>query len=586
MWQTLQFNPGVYKDDSPLAAKGAWVDADKVRFVRGLPQTIGGWEKLTVQTYQGLARGLFAWRDNAGNPHIAVGTHTHLYAYTGGNLVDITPVEASGTYGADPITTLAGSTAVTIAHTSHGRSVGARVLLSGASAVGGITLSGEYTIASVPGANSFTVTASAPASASATGGGGAVAYQYLLAPGNADGAGGSGYGTGSYGGGNFGASSGENAFLRSWSFDAWGETLIAVPRGGRLYQWSLSATQRATVVANAPTACAGAFVAPERIAVVFGCAGESAATSPLRVRWSDQENLTDWAASAADQAGEFDLAKGTRIVAALPGRGENHILTDTALYAMRYTGDSLVYQFPLIAGGAGCIGAKAACTLGGRLFWMSPDGVFYLYDGGTPKPIPCPIQREIFDHLAPAQSDKIWAAPNAAFGEIWWFYPDARDGSEVSRYAIYNTLDGSWSNGRFDRTAWIDAGAHAHPIAAGGGALYFHERLHTADAQPLTAHIESAAIEIGEGDTLMLCRGLMPDFAALIGGLSLSVEMRRTPQATAIVSGPYDITAGSEIIDFLATGRQMKLRFASAAAPSHWRLGRLRADLVSTGQTR
>jgi hypothetical protein len=586
MWQSLQFNAGVFKDDSPLAAKGAWIDADKVRFVRGLPQTIGGWEALTAQTYEGIARGLFAWRDNAGNPHVALGTHSHLYVYTAGSLVDITPVVANGTNGSNPITTVAGSPLVTIGHTAHGRSVGSRVILAGASAVGGVTLAGEYVVASVPNADSFTVTASTAASAGATGGGGTVTYQYLLAPGSIDGTGGSGYGTGTYGGGPFGAGSGTAAFLRSWSFDAWGETLIAVPRGGGAYQWSLVAAQRAQPVANAPSACAGGFVAPERIAVVYGCAGEAAVTSPLRVRWCDQENLTDWNASAADQAGEFDLAKGTRIVTALAGRGENHILTDTALYAMRYTGDTLVYSFPLIAGGAGCIGAKAACTLGGRLYWMSPDGVFYVYDGGAPKPIPCPLQREVYDNLAPAQADKICAAPNAAFGEVWWFYADKRDGNEVSRYVAYNTIDGSWTNGRFDRTAWIDAGAYAHPIAAAAGRLYFHERLDTADGQSFSAHLESAAIEIGDGETIMLCRGLMPDFARLVGGVSLTVEMRTAPLANPTITGAFDITRNSETIDFMATGRQMKLRFQSAGAPSAWRLGRLRADLVSTGQTR
>jgi hypothetical protein len=586
MWQTLQLGPGVFKDDSALSAKGAWIDADKIRFVRGLPQTIGGWESLSAATYEGVARGLFAWRDNAGNPHIALGTHTHLYVYTGGTLVDITPIETSGTLGSDPIRTAAGSQTVTIAHAAHGRSIGSRILIDGASAVGGLVLEGEYTVTGVSDADHFTLRAETAATSDATGGGGAVAFTYLLKPGSADGAAGSGFGTGSYGGGAYGASSGAASFLRSWSFDAWGETLLAMPRGGGLYQWSLTPGARAARITSAPDASTGLFVAPERIVVVYGCAGEAAVTSPLRVRWCDQENLTDWSASAADQAGEFDLAKGTRIVTALPGRGENYILTDTALYAMRYTGDSLVYRFPLIAGGAGCIGAKAACTLGGRLFWMSPDGVFYLYDGSAPKAIPCPIQREIFDHLAPAQGDKIWAAPNAAFGEIWWFYADARDGNEISRYAIYNVNDGSWANGRFDRTAWIDAGAYAHPIAAADGKLYFHERLHTADAQPLAAYIESAAIELGEGDTLMLCRGLMPDFATLIGGISLEVEMRAAPQAGPIISGPFAITATSEIVDFLTTGRQMRLRFASQAAPSKWRLGRLRADLVSTGQTR
>jgi hypothetical protein len=53
-YQKLAFKPGIYKDDSPLEAEGYWVDADKIRFVRGLPETIYGWGKVSGSTLLGI----------------------------------------------------------------------------------------------------------------------------------------------------------------------------------------------------------------------------------------------------------------------------------------------------------------------------------------------------------------------------------------------------------------------------------------------------------------------------------------------------------------------------------------------------
>lgn len=83
----------------------------------------------------------------------------------------------SVTLGADPITTTANSTTVTVADTAHGGQIGENVNLSGAAAVGGITVSGDYAMVSVA-ADSYTITHSAAASSGATGGGSAITAAY------------------------------------------------------------------------------------------------------------------------------------------------------------------------------------------------------------------------------------------------------------------------------------------------------------------------------------------------------------------------------------------------------------------------
>jgi hypothetical protein len=139
----IQFEPGVVKDETPLAARPRWTDSDKVRFYRQRPQPIGGWELASPDTVSGKCRGTLAWSDNSGTAYGAFGTHTKLYAFYGGRIYNITPIRTSDTLGSDPIATTSGSATVTVTHSSFGGVTGDTVYISGATAVGGITIGGS-----------------------------------------------------------------------------------------------------------------------------------------------------------------------------------------------------------------------------------------------------------------------------------------------------------------------------------------------------------------------------------------------------------------------------------------------------------
>ena len=47
--QKYIFNPGINKEGTDYSAEGGWFDANLVRFRKGLPEKIGGWEKY-IQT--------------------------------------------------------------------------------------------------------------------------------------------------------------------------------------------------------------------------------------------------------------------------------------------------------------------------------------------------------------------------------------------------------------------------------------------------------------------------------------------------------------------------------------------------------
>ncbi|MBL8642468.1 MAG: hypothetical protein JNK21_00935 [Rhodospirillaceae bacterium] len=155
-----------------------------------------------------------------------------------GTLYDLTPV-TSYTILTNPISTNNTSAVVTIAHTAHGLVADQKVRITGASAVGGITVDGEYAITEVLDANSYTITHSAAASSTAGPGGGVILVEMFYAPGLQDGLGGLGYGTGGYGVGGYGGSStASDLFPRTWSLDNWGQNLIANPRNGPIFEWA------------------------------------------------------------------------------------------------------------------------------------------------------------------------------------------------------------------------------------------------------------------------------------------------------------------------------------------------------------
>jgi hypothetical protein len=702
--------PGVYKDDSPLKAKGYWIDADKIRFVRGLPETIYGWERASSATLLGICRGALTWADNGRNPFAAFGTHLRLYVMdVDGNITDITPVISRGSLS-NPFDTTSGSTTVTVNHTAHGLVENQKVKFTNASAGGGITISGEYVVNASPATNSYTITHSAAATSTVSGTGGtAVRYDYFLAPGQTDGLGGLGYGVGGFGTGGFGSSaSGYALYPRSWSFASWGQNLIANPRGGGIYEWAPNVTASelvtngdmgsatgwtagagwtigagvatatagsasdlstsvtlpvaawcllqfdytrtagalqpklgstalgsalnsasghpflvffsggggaqnivfskdatfagtvdnvsvkvltsATPISGAPTAVTCIFTTAERVLVACGCADSDGNFDAMRLRWSGQEDNQDWSEAPPSVSGNRTLTNGSRIVRGLPGTRENVILTDTALHAMRFSPDvNVVYDIEEIGSGCGLLGPNAVAQVAGRFFWITPGIEFYTYEGGYPQPLQCTLSRDVRDNLARVQQDKVYAFPVAARNEVWWLYPDSREGNECSRYVIYNFVEDHWSCGTFDRTAWVDAGAFTFPLAVDtAGRIWFQEKDFTQDGGVRTWSLSSAYFDLGDGEGHMRLNAIQPDSEDLRGGYSITITTRIRNNSGIIERdfGPYSVNAATGKVSPRANGQEAKFTLAGSGAPAFWRMGAWRVDVEPTGRKR
>ena len=123
-----------------------WYESNLVRFRQGMPESMGGWSPITNSKFLGICRSLWSWVTLAYLTYIGVGTNLKFYIQSGGAYYDITPIRASYTLGANPFTTTNGSAVVTVADSTGGYINGDFVTFSGATAVNGITLNGQYQI--------------------------------------------------------------------------------------------------------------------------------------------------------------------------------------------------------------------------------------------------------------------------------------------------------------------------------------------------------------------------------------------------------------------------------------------------------
>ncbi|WP_332763913.1 hypothetical protein [Phenylobacterium sp.] len=588
MRQSLDIPPGLSGDDTTFVAAGRWADASNVRFHRGRPQVVGGWESLTADLLTGVCRTVFNWTDRTPALNIAFGTHSKLQVWVGGGLYDITPTLAmpSVLLGADPLAVVNTTPTVTVTHLGHGLTTGATVVMSGAAAVGGITPNGSYVI-TVTGVNAYTVTHGSNATSTVSGGGSAVriAPQVAFAAGSIDGAGGAGYGVGAYSTGEYSEPSTADYFPRTWALAAWGANLLANPRGGTIHAWTNATGTPAAPLANAPANVSHMLVAPQDMVFALGCNEEvSGVFNPLCIRHSGVRANTVWNTSNSTTAREYILPGGGRIVGGRAAGRYVLVWTNHALFLGDFVGSlQQPWRFERVGDKCGLIGPNAVVVVGQRAFWIGPDLQFYTYAiGGAVEPLECPIREAFADNLTPAQADKIMAASISAFTEVRWDYPDGRDGTENSRYLLLNIKDGSWSRGIMARTAFVDAGPSDFPIGVtAGGAIFWHERGQSADGSAFSWFIKTADQYLSE-DRLMMVRGVWPDLADQVGPVWITVESRLKPQGDVTTKGPYSMAVGDDKTDLRANGRLFNVTLAGNSAPTYTRLGRLAFDVAPT----
>ena len=633
----LQFKPGVNRDQTDYSNEGGWWECDKIRFRSGYPEKIGGWQKATTNTFQGICRQMWNWVTTYTDNLMALGTHQKAYIENAGYYYNITPLRLVDPTLDTPDTdnciytdTTAPNTITVQLPNPHLASTGDFVEISGVvGPVGGIPASeinGNHEITVVSGIV-FTFTVASAVTSTVNGGGGtAIQIDFEITPGNAINTAGYGWGTGTWSRGAWGLGSTEPIYLpqRDWWFDNFDNDLVMNIRNGEPYWWvrgntvdpsSALATRAITLQAYATAEGYSANAVPVKVMqllvsqqdkhlIAFGAVPFGSTNpvdfDPLLIRWADQDTPGDWTPSSTNTAGDIRVSRGSRIVRALPTRQEILVWTDSHLFTLQFLGTTDVFGLQEYADNISIASPRAMATAANITYWMGQDK-FYAYTGRV-ETLPCTLRNHVFQNLNFDQTDQIVCGTNEQWNEVWWFYP-TNNSDYNNAYVVYNHLEKIWYYGTIERTAWLDTPLKRFPQAANtpltnfaAGYVYNHEDGIDDDADPMVSYIQSSDFDIEDGEQFMLCRRVIPDIGfsgstANAPTVTMQIRARNFP-GSSLSSDPSEgklvvetsVDQYTDQIFIRARARQMAFKIQSENLGVQWQLGAPRLDARSDGR--
>ena len=535
-------------------------------------------------------------------------------ARTAGTAVDsgAAPVLADGsdtgdgTFTDSTVDTTSGSTTVTMDNTS--------ALVAGCS-ISGTGIPAGATVASITNTTSFELSAAATATnanITATFNTCTAAFQVGVGPASVVPL--VGWGAGPWSSGTWGNSTPITEGIRLWHQANFGEDLIFGFKGGQLYIWDATdgLTTRATLLSdeagasNVPTVQNKVLVSENRFVFCFGANPlGSADIDPLLIRWSDQEDATNWTPAATNQAGDLRLSRGSEIVTARQARQEIVVWTDSTVYSLQYLGAPAVWGAQVVGENISIMSQNAVAYANGVSYWMGKDK-FYKYDGRA-QSLRCDVRRFIFSDFNYEQMAQAFAGTVEEFHEVWWFYCSANSDT-IDRYVVYNYVEDVWYYGTMARTAWLDSGTQQYPIAA----TYVNNLVHheegvdddeTGTPAAISAYITSAQFDLDDGYKFVFIWRVLPD-------ITFDGSTAESPQATLTLlplagsgsgyntpaseggsnDGTITRTASAPVevftnqLDIRVRGRQLAMKIESDALGVQWQLGAPRLDMRPDGR--
>lgn len=494
----------------------------------------------------------------------------------------------------NPFSTTSGSATVSVADTAHGRGLGDTVTFDNASAVGGITIDGDYTVSRVVDSDNYEITHSSAASSTAGPGGGATVYFWYEIPIGPDtSAPAFGYGAGTYGAGTWGTPRATSITIeaRTWTLDSDRDVLIAGYGGGALYEWIPDTSVRATPIPNAPTMVQAHFVSEERAVHALGITN-----GPTTDQWSNLGDRYNWTPAEDSDSRSEEVQSPQGFIAGVRFRGQMGVAwTRLAPWIVQFTSDDFVYDLRQMAGTGGIAGKHAYAMLDGALYWMGPSS-FSKFDGSAYGEIDMrDVAQFVFNDINLAQGDKFATMVDERFGEICFQYCSAAS-SEIDRWVAIYPREGRAIAGMTCgygtnplRTAWADKGVFDSPIGASvDGYLYEHDApgIVDADGASLPWRVRTGLFEVLEGARSGDVMYVIPDFERIAGEIEMTIYSREYPQSTEEANGPWTLTGTTEIedLDPRVNGRLCALELSADAIGSDVRVGLFQFGVQPAGE--
>ena len=421
-----------------------------------------------------------------------------------------------------------------------------------------------------------------------------------------------------------------------WSLDNFGQVLIATIANGKTFTWNAGAatplTTRASTTTSGfatgsnPTASRVTLVSPTtRHLIHLGTEttiGDTTTQDDMFIRFSDQEDINDYAATAINTAGDFRLQDGTKIIGAIKAKEVILIWTDNALYTMKFVGAPFTFGFEQVGTNCGLIGMNAVVEIDGTAFWLSNNG-FFMFDG-TVKSLPCTVEDFVFNNFNTTKGQQVAAGLNNLFTEVTWYYP-SNSSDFNDKYVVLNYGEKCWYTGTEARTSWMDATIYPRPYATKydstdfgtfpdvvgqdglGGTKYFEHEVGTdqvnedGSTTTVSSFIKSYDIDLEQrqrnaqgrqvglklaGEIFLAMRRFVPDFKTLAGNAKVSLAVKRYPQQSddTTTLSPFTINSSTDKKDTRARGRFVNVKIENDSNGEEWRFGTLRLDIQPDGR--
>jgi hypothetical protein len=574
----LSIPPGIVKAATPLQVKNRYFDGNLIRWRAGKLLPVGGWERITSTPLSSTIRAIFPWAGYDGGIYAAIGCENKLFVLQGATYTDITPAGFTGSsagvfgafgtgdYGAtyygldtdptfprDPTQSFLPTFSWTIDNW------GGDILAVASSDGRLLHWNDAETTAGEVGFNDVVTIVRLSNVATVT----TVNHH--------------GFGVGQsvdIAGNTVGSLNGTYTITSTPTL-----TTFTYANSGT-NTTGTGGTANAIAADQCPTNNRGVIVTPERHAVLIGAGGNL-----RRVAWSDQEDYTEWDfADPTNTAGFLDLDTQNKITMCASVREGTLIWTEDEVWLMRYIGAPFIYQIERIGFGCGLIAAKAFATFAGRCVWMGRES-FFLYDGGTVRPLPCTVGSYVFEDVDP-QTGGLWThgSENNIFPEAWFWYPS--QGSPVPDKCVYFNYAEEWwgITDTMTRTAACGSGVFQFPLASDEeNDIYQQESGWTAAGVPITTarFAETGSINVQNGNTISHVRQAITDSGYAYDSTQLTFFSSYTPEGAETTSGPY-FPRASGYTDMRVSGRDFRVKVA-ATEDGEWSIGEMRLEMTAGG---
>lgn len=569
----IQLPPGIVRGANPDDAPGRWFDGSLVRWREGIMEPVGGWAKITTTALGSMPRKIHQWKRNNSLAMTVVGCESHLYADNSGSYVNVAPGDmvamtttTGGGYGAaayggstygTPRTAPTGLVPLRPAwsFSNWGEDLlavnsndGRLLYYTSANPSTTVAVVGVYSISSISRTSNVSTVTTATAHNLTTG-------DLVKIAGVTD----------------------TTFNIASVSVTVTSTTAFTYANSG-----TNGSSTGGTVTDNSvPTNNRAVIVTPQRQVMLLQCGGQA-----RRIGWSSREDYTDFNfTSTTNTAGYLDLQSETPLQSICPVREGALVWSSNRAFLVRYVGLPFLYGADEL-GLTQLYAPNAFAELDGRAVWMDASG-FSLYEGGTARPLPCPLTDYVFSNIDPVFGPRVaHAAANGKYDEVWFYYPSLGS-SECDRYVVWNYSENWWSMGTLSRTAAFPALISGYPVMTGTDKhLYQHENGWNYDNFDYQSNIfiTSGTINMPDNETNFTINQLIPSNGSNYNYTKYTFYSRLTPGGAERSFGPYNARSDG-YVDTRVSGRDVRIKIGAAQA-GDWSIGRMRFKVGSGGGRR